>query len=183
VVSKHRGELDARVQSKHEATWPNGCHIAEVEIDPATGGIEVLSYLACDDAGNLVNHQLVEGQMHGGIVQGASQVLGEQAVYDQETGQLLSGSFMDYFMPRAGFLGEPKLLDHPIPTRTNPLGAKGVGEAGVTGSLPTLMNAILDALAPVGVTHLDMPCTPARVWAAIQAAKAGKPSAFAVPQS
>ena len=183
MVKKQSGELDSRVQSKHEATWPNGCHIAEVEVDPATGEIEVLSYLACDDAGNIVNHQLVAGQMHGALAQGAGQVLGEQALYDAETGQLLTGSFMDYFMPRADFLKEPGLLDHPVPTLTNPLGAKGVGEAGVTGSLPTLMNAILDALAPAGVTHLDTPCTPARVWAAIQSAKAGRPEEFAVSQA
>ncbi len=182
LARKHAAELDCRVQSKHDATWPNGCHIAEVEVEPATGGVEVISYLACDDAGNIVNHQLVEGQMHGGLAQGAGQVLGEQAVYDPESGQLLSGSFMDYFMPRAELLAEPTLLDHPIPTRTNPLGAKGVGESGVTGSLPTLMNAVLDALAPVGVTHLDMPCTPERVWSAIRAAQAGKGAALAVPQ-
>jgi carbon-monoxide dehydrogenase large subunit len=182
LIAKHAVELGAKVQSKHDPTWPNGCHIAEVEVDENTGVIDVLSYVACDDAGNIVNHQLVEGQMHGGLTQGAGQVLGEHSMYDPETGQLLTGSFMDYFMPRAGFLGEIRLLDHPVPTATNPLGAKGCGEAGVTGSLPTLMNAILDALQPAGVTHLDMPCTPARVWTAIQMAKAGKPAALAVPQ-
>jgi carbon-monoxide dehydrogenase large subunit len=182
LIKKHALELNSKVQSKHEPTWPNGCHIAEVEVDENTGTIDVLSYTACDDAGSIVNHQLVEGQMHGGLTQGAGQVLGEHSMYDPESGQLLTGSFMDYFMPRAGFLGEIKLLDHPVPTPTNPLGAKGCGEAGVTGSLPTLMNAILDALQPAGVTHLDMPCTPARVWTAIQMAKSGKPSALAVPQ-
>lgn len=183
LVKKHPGALDAKVQGKHDPTWPNGCHIAEVEVDEATGEVEMLSYIACDDAGNIINHQLVEGQMHGGLAQGCGQVLGEHAVYDPQTGQLLSGSFMDYFMPRAGFLGKITLLDHPVPTPTNPLGAKGVGEAGVTGSLPTMMNAILDALQPVGVTHLDMPCTPSRVWMAMQAAKAGKPAAMAVAQA
>ena len=183
LVQKNPGALDSRVQGKHDPTWPNGCHIAEVEVDEHTGEIEMLSYIACDDAGNIVNHQLVEGQMHGGLAQGVGQVLGEHAVFDPQTGQMLSGSFMDYFMPRAGFLGKITLLDHPVPTPTNPLGAKGVGEAGVTGSLPTMMNAILDALEPAGVTHLDMPCTPSRVWTALQAAKAGKPAAYAVPQS
>ena len=182
LIKKHGGALDSKVQGKHDPTWPNGCHIAEVEVDEATGEIEMLSYIACDDAGNIINHQLVEGQMHGGLAQGCGQVLGEHAVYDPQTGQMLSGSFMDYFMPRAGFLGKITLLDHPVPTPTNPLGAKGCGEAGVTGSLPTMMNAILDALAPAGVTHLDMPCTPARVWMAIQAAKAGKSAAMAVAQ-
>jgi len=182
LVKKHPGALDSKVQGKHDPTWPNGCHIAEVEVEEATGVIEMVSYLACDDAGNIINHQLVEGQMHGGLAQGCGQVLGEHAIYDPQTGQMLSGSFMDYFMPRAGFLGKIILLDHPVPTPTNPLGAKGVGEAGVTGSLPTMMNAILDALAPAGVTHLDMPCTPSRVWAAMQAAKAGKPAAMAVTQ-
>ena len=182
LIQKNPGALDSKVQGKHDPTWPNGCHIAEVEIEESTGEVEMLSYIACDDAGNIINHQLVEGQMHGGLAQGCGQVLGEHALYDPQTGQMLSGSFMDYFMPRAGFLGKITLLDHPVPTLTNPLGAKGCGEAGVTGSLPTMMNAILDALAPAGVTHLDMPCTPSRVWTAMQAAKAGKPAAMAVAQ-
>jgi carbon-monoxide dehydrogenase large subunit len=187
LVKKHAKTaphpLNARKETKTTATWPNGCHIAEVEIDEKTGVIEILSYVACDDAGNIINHTLVEGQMHGGLTNGAGQVLGEYANYDPETGQLLSASFMDYPLPKAGLWKEVRLLDHPVPTQTNPLGAKGVGEAGVTGSLPTLMNAILDALAPAGVTHLDMPATPGRVWAAIQMAKAGKPAALALPQT
>jgi carbon-monoxide dehydrogenase large subunit len=182
LVKKHPAALNARVKTNTHATWPNGCHIAEVEIDEATGELRVLSYVACDDAGTIVNHTLVEGQMHGGLTQGAGQVLGEHAVYDPETGQLLTGSFMDYAMPKAGLWHDVKLLDHPVPTPTNPIGAKGVGEAGVTGSLPTLMNAILDALAPAGVTHFDMPATPARIWAALQAAKSGRPAAYAVAQ-
>ncbi len=174
--------LDTKSNTKVGATFPYGAHVAEVEIDPDTGTVQILSYIACDDAGTIINHQLVEGQMHGSLTQGAGQVLGEFAHYDLQTGQLLSGSYMDYPMPKAGMFGKITLLDHPVPTDTNPLGAKGVGEAGVTGSLPTLMNAILDALRPVGVTHLDMPATPSRVWTAIQAAKAGKPAALAVPQ-
>ena len=130
-----------------------------------------MSYVACDDAGHIVNHQIVEGQVHGGLVQGAGQVFTEVAVYDRESGQLLTGSFMDYAMPRAGLVNGIKLLEHPVPTRLNPLGAKGVGEAGVTGSMPALMNAVVDALRQAGVKHFEMPATPARVWRAIQEAK------------
>jgi aerobic carbon-monoxide dehydrogenase large subunit len=174
--------LDTKAEAKSGSTYPNGAHIAEVEIDADTGEVEVISYLACDDAGNIINHTLVEGQMHGGLAQGIGQVLGEHIVYDA-SGQLLTGSYMDYTMPRAGILPERvTLLDHPVPTPTNPIGVKGVGESGVTSSLPTVMNAILDALAPAGVTHLDMPATASRVWAAMQAAKAGRPAAMAVAQ-
>jgi len=118
--------------------------------------------------------------MQGGITQGAGHILGEQAVYDPESGQLLTGSFMDYPMPRAVLVNNLRVLEHPVPTETNPLGAKGVGEAGVTGSMPCLMNAIMDALRSAGVTHFDMPATPLRVWTALQAAKAGQPRALAV---
>src|SRR5205814_10658592 len=114
--------------------------------------------------------------------QGAGHILGEQAIYDRETGQLLTGSFMDYPMPRAVLVNGLRVLHHPVPTKTNPLGAKGVGEAGVTGSMPCLMNAIVDALRQGGVTHFDMPATPPRVWRALQAAKAGQPRALAVSE-
>jgi carbon-monoxide dehydrogenase large subunit len=127
--------------------------------------------VACDDAGNIINHQIVEGQVHGGLAQGAGQVFSEQAVYDRESGQLITGSFMDYAMPRAGVLQNLKLVEHPVPTRLNPLGAKGVGEAGVTGSLPALMNAVVDALRPAGVQHFEMPASPLRVWQALRSAK------------
>ena len=187
LVNKHASTtphpLNARAKANTTATWPNGCHVAEVEIDEATGAAKILSYVAVDDAGNIVNHTLVEGQMHGGLTNGAGQVLGEHAIYDPDTGQLLTGSFMDYPLPKAGLWREVKLFEHPVPTKTNPIGAKGVGEAGVTGSLPTLMNAILDALSAVGVTHFDMPATPSRVWSAIQAGQAGQPAALAVPQA
>lgn len=173
-------DLDYRDRPKVPSTYPNGCHVAEVEIEPATGAIEIVSYVAVDDAGNIINHQIVEGQMQGGITQGAGHVLGEQALYDAETGQLLTGSFMDYPMPRAVLVNNLRVLDHPVPTKTNPLGAKGVGEAGVTGSMPCVMNAVLDALRQAGVTHFDMPATPQRLWAAIRAAKEGRPRAFAV---
>jgi carbon-monoxide dehydrogenase large subunit len=163
--------LDVRTQLKIGSTYPNGCHVAEVEIEPETGNAEIVRYTAVDDVGNIINHMIVEGQMHGGLAQGAGQVFGELAVYDRDTGQLLSGSFMDYFMPRAGVLNGLKLEEHPVPTSLNPLGAKGVGEAGVTGSLPTLMNAVLDALRQAGVEQFDMPASPHRVWQAIEAAR------------
>ncbi|MDH4190438.1 MAG: molybdopterin-dependent oxidoreductase, partial [Betaproteobacteria bacterium] len=174
--------LDLQYANKFGATYPNGCHIAEVEIEPETGEAEIVSYLACDDAGNLVNHQIVEGQMHGGLTQGAGQVFLEQAIYDRETGQLLTGSFMDYAMPRAVLVNGLRLVAHPVPTQANPLGAKGVGEAGVTGSLPALMNAVLDALREAGVTHFEMPASPQRVWRAIAEAKAGRPAGLGTPQ-
>jgi len=183
IAMKHPGKLDLdfKERPKVPGTFPNGCHIAEVEIEPETGEVEIVSYLACDDAGNLINQQLVHGQMHGGITQGAGHILQEQAIYDG-SGQLLTGSFMDYAMPRPGLVGGLRVTEHPVPTATNPLGAKGVGEAGVTGSMPCLMNAVIDALRQAGVTHFDMPASPQRVWQAIREAKAGNPAALAVKQ-
>ena len=172
LAKKHPGALDLDLKDKKVgATFPNGCHIAEVEIEPQTGEAEIVRYVACDDAGNIINHQIVEGQMQGGITQGAGHIFGEQAVYDPESGQLLNGSFMDYPMPRAVLVNNLTVLDHPVPTKTNPLGAKGVGEAGVTGSMPCLMNAVMDALRQAGVEHFDMPASPQRVWSALQAAR------------
>jgi aerobic carbon-monoxide dehydrogenase large subunit len=156
------------------STYPNGCHIAEVEIDPETGFVELVSYSCVNDFGTLVNPMIVEGQMHGGVVQGIGQALMEQAVYDEE-GQLLTGSFMDYAMPRAADVPSFALADHPVPTKTNPLGVKGCGEAGCAGGLPSTMNAVIDALADCGVRHLDMPLTPFRIWQALQAARASRP--------
>jgi len=170
LAQRRAGELDVAYANKFGATFPNGCHIAEVEIDPETGEAEIASYVACDDAGNIVNHQIVEGQIQGGLTQGAGQVFNELAVYDRESGQLLTGSFMDYAMPRAGLVSNLKLLEHPVPTQLNPLGAKGVGEAGVTGSLPALMNAVVDALRSAGVQHFELPATPQRIWQALRAA-------------
>ena len=165
LAAREPGKLDLAYSNKFGACFPNGCHIAEVEITPDTGEAEVVSYVACDDAGNIINHQIVEGQVQGGLAQGAGQVFDEIAVYD-EAGQLLTGSFMDYAMPRPGGVGGLKLLEHPVPTKLNPLGAKGVGEAGVTGSLPALMNAVVDALGQ----HFEMPATPRRLWEALQKA-------------
>jgi carbon-monoxide dehydrogenase large subunit len=169
LAKNHPGALDLAYQNKFGSCFPNGCHIAEVEITPETGEAQVVSYVACDDAGNIINHQIVEGQVQGGLAQGAGQVFSEYVVYD-ESGQLLTGSFMDYAMPRPGEVAGLKLVEHPVPTKLNPLGAKGVGEAGVTGSMPALMNAVVDALRPAGVRHFEMPATPRRLWEALQAA-------------
>jgi aerobic carbon-monoxide dehydrogenase large subunit len=128
--------------------------------------VEVLGYVAVDDCGRIVNETLLEGQLHGGIVQGLGQALLEHCVYDAD-GQLLTGSFMDYAMPRPGILNGVALYDHSVPSPGNPLGAKGAGEAGTTGALPAVANAVLDALRPLGIEHLDFPFSPARVWQAI----------------
>ena len=154
-----------------EASFPNGCHICEVEIDPDTGEVSVVAYVVVDDVGNVINPLLVKGQIHGGIAQGLGQVCGEEIVYDKSSGQMLTASFMDYPMPRAEDVPPVSIISNPSPTPNNPLGVKGVGEAGTVGALPAIMNAILDALAPVGVLHLDMPATPGRVWTAIEEAK------------
>ena len=147
-------------------TYPNGCHIAEVEIDPDTGFIEIAEYTMVGDFGTLVNPLIVEGQLKGGVVQGLGQCLMEIARYD-ENGQLLTGSFMDYAMPRALDAPNMTFASLPVPTKTNPIGAKGCGEAGVAGSLTSIMNAINDALRPLGIPHLEMPATPEKVWRAI----------------
>ena len=177
LAKKHRGAPGVVLKDKKGGSaFPNGCPVAEVEIEPETGMVEVVSYLACDDAGNIINDQLVEGQMQGGITQGAGHILGEQAVYDRDTGQLLTGSFMDYPMPRAVLVDGLKVMHHPVPTRTNPLGAKGVGEAGVTGSMPCVMNAGLDALRTAGGTHFDMPASPLRGWPALAGGREQAPA-------
>ncbi len=151
-------------------TFPNGCHVCEVEIDPDTGEVALLRYAVSDDVGTVINPMGLKGQIHGGIAQGLGQVLMEQVVYDAESGQLLSGSFMDYAMPRADTTCDVAVVSNAVPTSLNPLGAKGAGEAGTVGALPAVMNAVLDALAPLCVRGLDMPATSARVWAAIEAA-------------
>ena len=158
------------------ATFPNGCHVAEVEIDPQTGIVAVRAYLVVDDVGTVINPLLVKGQIHGGVAQGLGQVLMEAIAYDAD-GQMLTGSFMDYAMPRAADLCAMTVISNPAPTATNPLGAKGAGEAGTVGALPALMNAVVDALRPVGVTHLDMPASPHAVWSAIKAAQSVAQSA------
>jgi carbon-monoxide dehydrogenase large subunit len=152
------------------SAFPNGCHIAEVELDPDTGAIEIASYATVNDFGVLVNPMLVEGQAQGGIAQGIGQALMESVEYDSD-GQLMTGSYMDYALPRANDLPGLGFLSHPVPARTNPLGAKGCGEAGCAGSLPAVMNAVVDALSAFGITHIDMPATPNRIWHAIQASR------------
>jgi carbon-monoxide dehydrogenase large subunit len=152
-------------------TFPNGSHVCEVEIDEQTGEVRVIRYSVVDDVGRMINPMLVKGQIHGGIVQGLGQGLFEQLVYDSGTAQLVTGSFMDYTMPRADDLPLFTVDSHEVVTKVNPLGAKGVGEAGTVGALPALMNAVNDALAPLGVRHLDMPVTPERVWRAISSAR------------
>jgi carbon-monoxide dehydrogenase large subunit len=153
-------------------SYPNGCHICEVEIDADTGKIELQRYTVVDDVGVVLNPLLLEGQIRGGVVQGAGQILMEDVAYDGETGQLLSGSFMDYSMPRASDMCEIHSYDCSVPTKNNPIGSKGAGEAGTVGAMPSVMNAIVDALAPYGVTNMEMPATPERVWRAIHGARA-----------
>src|SRR5205809_164160 len=152
-------------------TWPNGCHVCEVEIDPETGAVSLVAYVIADDVGTVINPLTLKGQIHGGVAQGVGQALMEQIVYDPDSGQLLTGSFMDYALPRADTLPDVVVESHPVPTKLNPLGAKGAGEAGTVGALPVVMNAVLDALAPLGVRHLDMPASAERVWNAIRDAR------------
>jgi aerobic carbon-monoxide dehydrogenase large subunit len=152
-------------------TFPNGTHICEVEIDPETGVTEIARYSAVEELGRVPNPMIVAGQIHGGVVQGVGQALGEIIMHDRESGQMLTASFMDYQMPLADEYPEFRLATREVPTAMNPLGAKGVGEARTVGALGAAMNAINDSLAPLGIRHFDMPMTPARVWAAIRAAK------------
>ncbi|MBM3560034.1 MAG: xanthine dehydrogenase family protein molybdopterin-binding subunit, partial [Alphaproteobacteria bacterium] len=150
-------------------SFPNGCHICEVEIDRATGTLEVVGYTAVDDVGNVVSETIVDGQVHGGIAQGLGQVIGEHVIYDA-AGQLVTGTFMDYQMPRAADLPAIRTAFHTVPCTTNPLGVKGAGESGVAGSLPSGHAAVLDALASAGAGYMDLPATPARIWAALNGA-------------
>ncbi len=166
------GLYDSATFAPDIPNFPNGCHVCEVEIDPDTGDCEVLRYTVTDDVGTVINALTLEGQIHGGIGQAVGQVFSEQVVYDDETGQLLTGSFLDYGMPRADDMCQFDCDNNPVPTATNPIGAKGAGEAGNVGGLAAIMNAVLDALAPEGVTHLDMPATPEKIWQALQEAEA-----------
>ena len=174
VARRYTSQLDTIEGIKAPLSFPGGAHVAEVEIDPDTGVIDIVNYVAVDDCGRVINHTLLEGQTFGGIVQGIGQVLLEHCVYD-ESGQLLTGSFMDYAMPRPEMLTGAKLYEHCVPSPTNLLGAKGAGEAGTTGAIPTLANAVIDALRPLGIHHLDFPYSPARVWEAIK--RSGTPAA------
>jgi carbon-monoxide dehydrogenase large subunit len=157
--------LDTRRTADVPPTFPNGVHIAEVEIDPDTGHTELAAYTALDDCGRVLQPVLVEGQVHGGVAQGAGQALLENGVYDDD-GQLLAGSFMDYAMPRAGDLPDIASELYPVPATSNPLGVKGVGEAGTTAALAAILNAVADALPEW--PDIDMPASPERVWRALQ---------------
>ena len=164
-------QLDAAEIAKIEThTFPNGCHMAEVEVDPDTGTIAVVRYIVCDDVGRAVNPMIVKGQVHGGVAQGVGQALMERTSYDAESGQLLSGSFMDYALPRASDLPDVEVDLIEVPCTSNPLGVKGAGEAGAVGSPPAVMNALVDALRTRGVDSIDMPATPEKVWRAIHLA-------------
>jgi carbon-monoxide dehydrogenase large subunit len=145
--------------------------VCEAEVDPETGGVTLASYVVVDDVGTVINPVTLKGQIHGGIAQGVGQALMEQVVYDRESGQLLTATFMDYAIPRAEDMPDMHVESNPVPTKLNPLGAKGAGEAGTVGALPVVVNAVLDALAPLGVRALDMPASPERVWSAIQEAR------------
>ena len=148
-------------------------HIVDVEVDRETGATQVVSYCGVDDCGEVINHAIVEGQVQGGVVQGAGQVFGEQIVYDKNSGQPLTASFMDYPMPRAGLVPEYRGEERATQSKVSPLGVKGVGESGCTASIPSLVSAVLDAVRPVGVKHLDMPMTPSRLWTAVNGSQAG----------
>jgi carbon-monoxide dehydrogenase large subunit len=171
LAKKKQGALDvSHVTEVIPSAFPNGCHVAEVEIDPDTGHVEVVRYSSVNDFGTIVNPLLVEGQIHGGVVQGIGQCLMESAQYDAE-GQLLTGSFMAYALPRAE--DSPTRIgweSHPVPAKTNPLGVKGCGEAGCAGAMTSVMNAVVDALRGLGIEHFDMPASPQRVWRAISKA-------------
>jgi carbon-monoxide dehydrogenase large subunit len=161
----------AHIHKGAPSSFPNGCHIAEVEVDPETGVVDVVRYAMVNDFGVVINPLLVEGQAHGGIVQGIGQALKERVVYDED-GQIMTGSFTDYALPRADDAPAFALASHSVPSKTNLLGAKGCGEAGCAGALPSVMNALVDALSEYGIRHIDMPATPERVWQAIETARA-----------
>jgi carbon-monoxide dehydrogenase large subunit len=164
--------LDASGSSAAPPTFPNGCHVCELEVDPETGVVEIDRYAVVDDVGRVINPMICHGQIEGALAQGIGQALMESVAFDRESGQMLSASFMDYAMPRADDLPPHYELDFiDVPAKTNPLGVKGVGEAGCVGAPPAVILAILDALRPLGVGHLDMPATPQRVWQAIQGAR------------
>jgi carbon-monoxide dehydrogenase large subunit len=152
-------------------TFPNGCHIAEVEVDPGTGALTLLRYTAVDDFGTLINPMLTVGQVQGGVAQGIGQAMLEHTVYDPDSGQMLSGSFMDYTLPRAQDLPQFDITLKGVATNANPLGVKGSGQAGAIASPQAIIAAVLGALAPLGVTHIDMPATPERIWRAMRDAK------------
>jgi carbon-monoxide dehydrogenase large subunit len=158
--------------SAEPPSHPNGSHVCEVEVDPETGEVTLDRYFVVDDLGRVLNPLIVRGQIHGGVVQGIGQALMEHQVYDRNSGQLLTGSFMDYSMPRAAMMPNVETTLEEVPCKTNPLGVKGIGESGTIGAPPTVINAVIDALRALGVDHIDMPATPERVWRALNGARA-----------
>ena len=164
--------LQAATMHENRAfAFANGCEVCELDVDPETGAVAIVAWTVVDDSGRSVNPMIVHGQMHGAMAQGVGQALMERCVYDSASGQLLSGSFLDYAVPRAADLPSISVTSRDVPSPTNPLGVKGAGEGATVGAPGAVMHAILDALGPLGVTHLDMPATPARVWQAIQSAR------------
>jgi carbon-monoxide dehydrogenase large subunit len=160
--------------SPEPPSHPNGSHVCEIEVDPETGAVTIERYFMVDDLGRILNPMIVLGQMRGGVVQGIGQALMEHQVYDRESGQLVTGSLLDYAMPHASVLPEIEAAMEEVPCLTNPLGVKGIGESGTIGAPPTIINAVIDALSPLGVTQIDMPATPLRVWQTIERAKKAK---------
>jgi aerobic carbon-monoxide dehydrogenase large subunit len=165
----------AKMHENPAFAFANGCEVCELEVDPETGAVEIVALTLVDDSGRSVNPMIVHGQMHGAVAQGIGQALTERCVYDPASGQLLSGSFLDYAIPRADDLPSISVTSRDVPSPTNALGVKGAGEGGTVGAPGAVIHAILDALAPLGVTHIDMPATPEHVWRAIhQAAEKGR---------
>jgi carbon-monoxide dehydrogenase large subunit len=150
--------------------FPNGCHVCELDIDEETGTVDMLRYVVVDDVGTVINPLLLKGQIVGGVAQGVGQILMEDIRFDA-SGQMLTGSFMDYAMPRAGDLGDIEIVSNPVPTATNPLGVKGAGEAGCVGAMPAVANALVDALSHLGIRDVQMPATPESLWRAIASGK------------
>ncbi|MGH7385510.1 MAG: xanthine dehydrogenase family protein molybdopterin-binding subunit, partial [Candidatus Rokuibacteriota bacterium] len=173
-----RGPLDGECdETVSTPSFPYGCAVCEAEVDPETGVVEIVRYTSVDDVGRAINPLIVDGQTHGGIVQGLGQALWEHCRYDPESGQPLSATFMDYAMPRADMVPSFTTEISEVPSTSNPLGLRGGGEGGTTPALGAVVNAIVDALAELGVEHLEMPVTPERVWRAIRAAGGARPSA------
>jgi carbon-monoxide dehydrogenase large subunit len=171
VAARQRAKLVgvSATETPSTPSWPNGAQVCEVEVDPDTGVVQVASVASCDDVGRIINHSIVEGQIHGGVAQGVGQALYEQVKYDAQSGQLLTGSLMDYCVPRADQMPALRAeFDESIPSQTNLLGVKGCGELGTIGSVPAVVHAVLDALHERGVLHLEMPLTPEKVWRAMQ---------------
>ena len=165
------GLISTAIYQGKVASYPNGCHVCELEIDEETGEVEILDYSVVDDVGTVINPLLLHGQVDGGIAMGIGQILMEDIKFDEQ-GQILTGSFMDYAMPRAGDMTGFHVESNPVPTKTNPLGVKGAGEAGCVGAMPAVANALVDALSVLGIKHVEMPATPEVLWRAIHGARA-----------